>query len=123
MEGGVVGAAGGKLQPGQSVFLPPSVGRAQISADLKDPRYRAQLPVEHMKPGVSYWALFKVCVSDAGQVTDVFTLRSSCVPQIDEAWTATIKTWPFRPYEVNGSRHPFCFPQRMQRRVPEQPAK
>jgi hypothetical protein len=115
----VGGVSGGRLQPGQSVFLPPNVGRAQISVDLKDPRYRPQIPPEHARPGATYVALFKICVSDAGQVTSVSTLKSTCVAQIDDAWTATIETWSHRPYEVDGSRHPFCYPMRLQRRTPK----
>jgi hypothetical protein len=87
--------------------------------DLKDPRYRPQIPPEQARPGATYWGLFKICVSDAGQVTGVTTLRSTCVAQIDEAWTATIKTWSYRPYEVDGSRHPFCYPARLQRSTPK----
>jgi hypothetical protein len=81
--------------------------------DIKDPRYKPEIPPEHAKPGASYIALFKVCVSDAGQVTSVTTLKSTCVPQIDYEWSAKIKTWAYRPYEVNGSPYPFCYPTRV----------
>jgi hypothetical protein len=116
-EGGVEGGVESGKNPQK--FLPPSVGRAQLAVDLKDPQYRVQIPPEHARPGAVYWGLFKVCVSDAGQVTDVTTLRSTCLAQIDDAWTATIKTWSYRPYEIKGNRVPFCYPARLERRTPK----
>jgi hypothetical protein len=110
-EGGT-GEEGGIERPGQPRFLPPAVGSRQLLVDVEDPRYKLELPPEHAHPGASYVALFKICVSDAGQVTSVNTLKGTCVSQIDDAWSAKIKTWTYRPWELKGSPYPFCYPMR-----------
>jgi hypothetical protein len=113
VEGGVAGARG----VGASALLPPATGVAQRLADVNDPRYRPRVRPEYTRPGSAYWALFKVCVSTAGQVDNVVTLMSTGLADLDGDWIATIKSWPHRPYERNGRVTAFCYPLRLEVRM------
>jgi hypothetical protein len=123
VEGGVVGGvAGGVADPDSGArLLPPNVGVAQRLADVNQPPYRPVLRPEYNRPGAIYWGLFKVCVSTAGQVTSVSTLKSTRVPIIDADWRLTIKSWPHRPYQRDGKVYPFCYPLRLELRVSPKP--
>jgi protein TonB len=121
VEGGVAGGVTGDANAPR--LLPPNVGVAQRLADVRDPRYRPVLRPEYNHAGAIYWALFKVCVSTAGEVTSVSTLKSTRVPAIDADWRLTIKSWPHRPYERDGKLYPFCYPMRLEiRSTPKPPA-
>jgi protein TonB len=121
VEGGVAGGIIGTANPGTARFVPPSVGHAQRLVDASDPRHKPKVRPEHYRGGSLYWALFKLCVSDAGEVTQVETLKSTGVPEVDSDWSATIKSWPHRPYQVDGKPVPFCYPMRLEVRMAKKP--
>lgn len=50
----------------------------------------------------------KVCVSSTGGVTIVSVLKASGFPAYDEKLRATIKTWRYRPFLVDGAAVPVC---------------
>ena len=47
-------------------------------------------------------------MTEAGAVKSVKTLKSSGEPGIDEAWSATMRTWRYEPLLTNGQPDPFC---------------
>jgi hypothetical protein len=116
------GVAGGKsADPAGSKFLPPNIGAGQLLVDVRDPRYSPTIRPEYRRVGAIYWALFKVCVSPAGQVARVTVLKSTSVKDVDGDWQKTIEGWPHRPYLINGQPVPFCYPLRLELRVPRPP--
>ena len=46
--------------------------------------------------------MFKVCVSDGGDVAGVSVIKGTGKPALDERWMNTIKTWRYKPYEIKG---------------------
>jgi hypothetical protein len=116
------GEEGGVEGPGSAgtKFLPPKTGAAQRLADIRDPRYSPTLRPEYRRVGAVYWALFKVCVSPSGQVDRVRLLKSTGVNDVDGDWQKSIEGWPHRPYLINGQPVPFCYPMRVEVRVPPQ---
>jgi hypothetical protein len=91
------------------VMLGPSMGVSQRLSDLSDPRFRPSLPPPLNRPGTTLRGLFKICVSAAGQVSDVKILRSAD-PLVDGDWTAVIRRWQYKPFTLNGHPTPFCHP-------------
>jgi TonB family protein len=95
------------------------VGASQRLADLNDEQYRPRLPADLIPAGAIRAAELDVCVSAAGQVTSVAVTQSSGHKAIDDAWVAATKTWPYRPYSVDGRAVPFCHPVRAE--IPRAP--
>jgi hypothetical protein len=91
------------------VMLGPRMGVSQRLSDLSDPRFRPSLPPLLNRPGTILRGLFKICVSAAGQVSDVKVLRSAD-PLVDGDWTAVIRRWQYKPFTLNGHPTPFCHP-------------
>jgi hypothetical protein len=91
------------------VMLGSSMGVSQRLSDLSDPRFRPSLPPPLNRPGTTLRGLFKICVSAGGQVSDVKVLRSAD-PLVDGDWTAVIRRWQYKPFNLNGHPTPFCHP-------------
>lgn len=51
---------------------------------------------------------FKLCVGTDGKVTSVTMLRSTRYPAYDARIAAEMKTWMYKPFEVDGTRTPVC---------------
>ena len=104
--GGVVGAP-----PAAPKFLPPNIGEAQkLSGE------RGFMPVPLRTPGAVYRLLIKVCVSTTGSV-DKLTIMQPSDPLANEEALRVLKSWRFRPFMVNGTPAPFCYPQRIEFRT------
>jgi protein TonB len=98
--GGVIGGTGPA-----SKFLAPNVGEGQrLSCD------KGNMPVQLRKPGAVYRILIKVCVSTSGNV-DRLTLMKGTDPLADAEALRVLKTCRYRPFMVNGTSAPFCYPQ------------
>jgi protein TonB len=111
--GGVVGSMGDAPTP-TATLLPPRVGSGQLFSDvLHDPRFTPTLPPQLNRAGMVVWGLYKICVSVAGQVTDVKTVKPADA-LVDGAWIAKIRTWQYRPYSINGRPVPYCYPMRLE---------
>ena len=82
--------------------------------DVTKPPYRPTLPDEYNRKGSVYWGLFKVCVSELGEVSSVAVVRSTGEFAIDERWTRTIKTWRYETHCVDNRPSQFCTPLRFQ---------
>jgi protein TonB len=101
--GGTPGGAGTKATPAK--FLAPNVGEGQrLSGD------KGIMPVPLRKPGAVYRLLVKVCVSAQGNV-EKLTLMQASDPLANEEALRVLRTWRFRPFLVNGTPAPFCYPQ------------
>ena len=98
------------------IFLPPSAGSVQRLSDINDPRFRPTLPPPLQRIGVTIWALFRICVSVEGQVTDVRVMKSAD-PTVDGGWVKTVRSWVYRPYLLNGHPVPFCHAARIEVRA------
>jgi TonB family protein len=72
--------------------------------------------VQLRKPGAVYRLLIKVCVSTSGNVDKLTVMQPSDTLANEEA-LRVLKTWRFRPFMVNGTPAPFCYPQRIEFRT------
>jgi hypothetical protein len=59
------------------------------------------------------WGLYKICVSVAGQVTEVKVVKPADA-LVEGPWIQKIKTWQYRPYSINGRPVPYCYPMRLE---------
>ena len=66
-----------------------------------------KLPPALNRAGMRLWVLAKLCVRSDGQVERVSLLRGAD-PTLDPLVIATLQTWRYRPYSVNGRPVPFC---------------
>jgi hypothetical protein len=117
--GGVVGGvvSSGPPAEGKPANLPPKEGVARRLVDVTDARWRPRVRPEYYRSGALYWGLYKLCVSTAGQVTSVATMKSTGVPDVDGDWKETMKSWPHQPLTMNGKVYPFCYPLRLEVRM------
>ncbi|HEY5927848.1 MAG TPA: hypothetical protein VIV11_39450 [Kofleriaceae bacterium] len=53
-------------------------------------------------------ASFKLCIGDKGTVSTVSMLKTGGFPAYDEKIMRQMKTWTYRPYQVNGKAVPVC---------------
>jgi TonB family protein len=67
------------------------------------------MPFPLRRPGAVYRVLVKVCVSTAGGV-DKATIMQPSDPLANEEALRVAKTFRFRPFLVNGTPAPFCYP-------------
>jgi hypothetical protein len=79
--------------------------------------YRIEDPMPtlhaYWTPGRREWAmLFRICVSPDGTVSSVSVLKSGS-DEVDQVFTATMKTWRYRPRVIDGAARPFCHPIRI----------
>lgn len=100
--------------PNEPVTVAPRIGVGQRLTDPTKPPYKPTLPADLNKVGAVYWGLFKICVAATGEVTHVNVIRSTEAAGLDQRWIATMKTWRYRPYSVDGKPVPFCHPVRLQ---------
>ena len=110
-------APAGKAEgEGGLINVPPNVGAGRLLVDPTKAPHRPMIPDELKKDGAKYWGMFKVCVSDAGEVSDVRILKSTGHPDLlDGPWVETIRSWTYRPYQLkDGKVVPFCYPLRLQ---------
>jgi protein TonB len=111
--GGVVGSMGDAPTP-TATLLPPRVGSGQLISDVvHDARFTPTLPPQLNRAGMVVWGLYKICVSVAGQVTDVKTIKPADA-LVDGPWISKIRTWQYRPYSINGRPVPYCYPMRLE---------
>jgi protein TonB len=123
--GGVVGGIAGGVALGPSPqaakppppkpedaapkFLPPNIAGQQLLTDpRKDPRYRVALPPALGSAGMRLWAMLKVCVSEEGDVSDVKIIKSMDATA-DSLLQAKIKTWRYKPINIDGHAVRFCY--------------
>ena len=90
-------------------FLPPNIASQQLLTDPRtDPRYRVALPPSLGSAGMRLWAMLKVCVSEAGDVSDVKIIKSMDAAA-DSLLQAKIKTWRYKPINIDGHAVRFCY--------------
>ena len=87
-----------------SKFLAPNVGQGQILSGDK-----GVMPIPLRKPGAVYRLLVKVCVSTTGSV-EKLTIMKGSDPLAEAEALRVLKTFRFRPFLVNGTPAPFCYP-------------
>jgi hypothetical protein len=114
--GGQASPSGGKVDASGYRQLPPNVGSGRLVSDiLNDPRFRPTLPRELNVRGATYAGLYKICVTAAGEVSDITVIRSAN-DWLDDRWRTTMRRWQYRPYTVDGQPVPFCYPMRVELR-------
>jgi protein TonB len=108
--GGAIGGVIGGTDPGPPApptFVAPNVATGQLAIDPHADPYRVKLPPALSRAGMRIWLLAKICVRADGQVDRVSLLRGAD-PTLDPLVVATLQTWRYRPYAVNGRPVPFC---------------
>ena len=94
-----------------------AIGLAQLAVDPTAERYRPKLPGVLSRVGIVVPYLVRMCVSENGEVQDVFVQKGDMLADPDVV--KVLKTWRFKPREVDGRRVPFRFPLTFYLRVQE----
>ncbi len=79
--------------------------------------YRPKLPGVLSRAGIVIPYLVRMCVSENGDVQDVFVQKGEMLADADVV--KVLKAWRFKPREVDGRRVPFRFPLTFNLRVRE----
>jgi len=106
--GGTVGGTPGGVpgaKPAVAKFLAPNIAQGLILSGDK-----GVMPMPLRKPGAVYRTLVNVCVSITGAVDKVTIRMKSTDPLADAEALRVLKTFKFRPFLVNGTPAPFCYP-------------
>jgi hypothetical protein len=82
-------------------------------SDINDPANKPALPKELNVPGLLVWGLYKVCVTNTGDVRSVEVIKSAIPGGLDGFWISKIENWKYEPYAVSGRPVPFCHPARI----------
>jgi periplasmic protein TonB len=90
-----------------TTFVAPNVASGRLAIDPQAEPYRVKLPPALSRAGMRLWVLARLCVRTDGQVERVSLLRGAD-PTLDPLVIATLQTWRYRPYSVNGRPVPFC---------------
>jgi hypothetical protein len=77
---------------GETAIAPPDVVKTQMLRD------------DHKKAV----GVFKLCLSTAGQVSSIATLKSTKYAEYDTRLVGAIRTWQYQPYLVDGRAVPVC---------------
>jgi hypothetical protein len=93
--------------PPTTFFVAPNVASGRLAIDPQAERYRVKLPPALSRAGMRLWVLARLCVRTDGQVERVSLLRGAD-PTLDPLVIATLQTWRYQPYSVNGRPVPFC---------------
>jgi hypothetical protein len=93
--------------PPPTTFVAPNVASGQLAIDPHAEPYRVKLPPALNRAGMRLWLLAKICVRSDGQVERVSLIRGAD-STLDPLVLATLNTWRYRPYSVNGRPVPFC---------------
>jgi hypothetical protein len=102
--GGTPGGTIGATAPAAPKFLPPNIGHSLwLSGD------KGEMPFPLRRPGAVYRVLVKVCVTVSGTV-DKATIMQPSDPLANEEALRVAKTFHFRPFLVNGTPAPVCYP-------------
>jgi periplasmic protein TonB len=112
--GGVVGGTvGGTVGSEGPKMLNPQIGTGQLAIDPSSGAYKPTLPPALKRPGMTFWGLYKICVTEQGSVKDVKMVKSAD-PLVDNDWMNKIRTmWKYKPYSINGRPVPFCYTLRL----------
>jgi hypothetical protein len=98
--------AGGQPDPRAShKLLTPDLGHQQLLTPI-----RQLLPADLKRQ--SFVGLFKVCVTEAGEVQSVAVLQPPG-PEREADLIAAIRGWKYRPYKIDGAPVSFCYPVRL----------
>jgi hypothetical protein len=92
-------------------------GQGLRQTDLNDPRYMPQLPPVLLRRGMRVWGCFEICVDTTGRVSNV-DIWQSADKLVDDDWVATMRSWRYKPYLVDGHPVPFCHPMRLEVQFP-----
>jgi hypothetical protein len=95
-------------------FIPPKAGRELIAIDPREPPYSVSLPAVLNRDGMVVWGIFKTCVDSEAHVFNVSVLQSADAVLVDGDWMAQLRSWPHRPYLVDGAASPYCYPIRLE---------
>jgi hypothetical protein len=90
-----------------TTFVGPEVARGRLAIDPQAEAYRVKLPPALSRAGMRHWVLAKLCMRADGSVERVSLLRGAD-PALDPLVIATLRTWRYQPYSVNGRPVPFC---------------
>src|SRR5204862_840467 len=99
-----VALSAGPADPLPRMWAPPE-GRARMRVDPSRAPYR---PVRPAAFASTDFAMVKICVSRAGEVTDVHVLDGEASRFADEI-VAKVATWRFDPAIIDGRAVPFCY--------------
>jgi protein TonB len=104
---GVPGGTGIAPGPAPATFLPPSVATGRLAIDPQSDPYVVRLPPPLARAGMTLWAMVRICVKPSGQVAEVKILQGAD-PVVDPIIVATLGTWRYRPFTIDGRPVPFC---------------
>jgi outer membrane biosynthesis protein TonB len=93
--------AGGDPPPPH--YLPPKVGEKACVA-CQTP----QLPPAYLRLGNTYAILVRICANKQGTVDSVKVLQG-LGGAADDSVVATVATWRYSPYQIEGRPVPFCY--------------
>jgi hypothetical protein len=100
----------------RAVMLAPDEGGGRLTSDVGRPPHKPTFPrLLEARPGLRFWALYKVCVDEQSAVRYITTMKpASESGEIDLRWKTAIRTWRYTPHQVDGSAVPFCYPARFE---------
>jgi hypothetical protein len=104
--------------PERIVMLSVEDATARLQSDINVAPHKPSLPPSlESPPGHVHWGLYKACIDYGGVVFKVTTIKTA-TDQLDHDWSEVIRTWRFTPYAVDGQSTAFCYPVRIEIRVP-----
>lgn len=115
IEGGVLGGMIGRPPPPPPP--PPPSSRNIPSKMLEGLRIAGDkviLPDENTKLAIldsgreRVIGAFKLCIDEAGRVSEVKAIRSTKVPSYDRTLLQAMRAWRYRPYRINGKALAVC---------------
>jgi hypothetical protein len=90
-----------------NVLVETRTGHGLLAIDPQDKPFRALVPPRYVSCGELVSTL-RICVSEAGAVSDMQILRPS-LPIVDVQLAQVIPRWRYRPYFLQGRATPFCY--------------
>jgi hypothetical protein len=96
-----------------AVMVAPNTGSQLLLTNVNQDPYRPRLPAAWEGLQNRIWGLFKICVAKDGTVLKVTTIKSAD-DLVDSQWRQAMRSWRYRPYQVDGSPRAFCYPARIQ---------
>ncbi|MCC6752203.1 MAG: TonB family protein [Deltaproteobacteria bacterium] len=96
-----------KEEPKKPVFIPPQVGeKLKLAGEMPD-----YTPAAKMAK-VQGVVIVKLCLRADGSVDAAQTKVLKALQGMDEEVLSKVRTWRYRPHQVNGVATPACFPVR-----------
>jgi hypothetical protein len=96
-----------------AVMVPPNTGSQLLLTDVQKDPHRPRLPTAWAGLQNRVWGMFKICVDKEGTVLKVTTIKSAD-NMVDSQWRQAMRSWRYRPHQVDGNPRPFCYPARVE---------